>query len=303
MTAGPTDVSPTARVAARLGETVERLSRSSRSSYQNPYEALDWPASLDPEQSWFASPELSSLSGTRRWEGLDDAQRRRLCFWEAVNFFSLNIHGERALMEGLARRLYRPDLADVAPYLHHFLDEENKHSVYFGGFCRRYARVYPDRKLAFGGAAAAPGEEDFLFFARVLIFEELVDRYNVVQGRDERLHPVARFINRNHHAEESRHLVFGRQLVAGLWEAWRPRWSDEVVAAIREHLAGFVLMSWREYYNPGVYRDTGLDDPWTVADAAWSDPAQRAHRRAMSERCRTFLRDHEILAEVPIHDD
>jgi hypothetical protein len=42
-------------------------------------------------------------------------------------------------MQGLAARLYRKDLLGVASYLHHFLDEENKHSVYFGGFCTRYA--------------------------------------------------------------------------------------------------------------------------------------------------------------------
>ena len=303
MSGGTAGLSPTAAVAAGLGEVVDRLSRSSRSTYQNPYEALDWPDALDPEAAWFTSPELSSLAGTAWWDGLDEPGRRRLSFWEAVNFFSLNIHGERVLMEGLAQRLYRPDLADVAPYLHHFLDEENKHSVYFGGFCRRYARVYPDRKLAFGTAAAAPGEDDLLFFARVLVFEEIVDRYNVAQGRDERLHPLARFINRNHHAEETRHLAFGRQLVAGLWDAWRPRWDDGVVAGIRDHLAAFTRMSWREYYNPHVYRDAGFDDPWAVADEAWSHPAQRAHRRAVTARCRDFLRDHEILDEVPTDDD
>ena len=51
-------------------------------------------------------------------------------------------------MQGLAGRLYRKDLADVADYLHHFLDEENKHSIFFGGFCRRYARVYRTRQVA-----------------------------------------------------------------------------------------------------------------------------------------------------------
>jgi P-aminobenzoate N-oxygenase AurF len=303
MSGGTPELSPTAAVAAGLGALVDRLSRSSRSTYQNPYAALDWPDAVDPEADWFTSPELSSLAGTAWWDQLDEAGRRRLSFWEAVNFFSLNIHGERMLMEGLARRLYRPDLADVAPYLHHFLDEENKHSVYFGGFCRRYARVYPDRKLAFGAPAAAPGEDDVLFFARVLVFEEIVDRYNVAQGRDERLHPLARFINRNHHAEETRHLAFGRQLVAGLWDAWRPRWDDDVVAGIRAHLAAFAQVSWREYYNPHVYRDAGFADPWAVADEAWGHPAQRAHRRAVTARCRSFLRDHEILDEVPTDDD
>jgi hypothetical protein len=301
MSARSTAGSPTAQAASALADTVERLGRASRTSYQNPYQAIEWPDTIEPEQSWCTSPELSSLYGTPMWHRLGESQRRRLCFWEAVNFYSLNIHGERSLMEGLARRLYRDDLSELAPYLHHFLDEENKHSVYFGGFCSRYGRIYPDRKVAFPREPAA-GEDDFVFFANVLLFEEIVDHYNRVQGRDERLHPVARFINRNHHAEESRHLVFGRQLVATLWEAWRPLWSDEVVSRITEGLAAFVLLSWREYYNPAVYLDAGLDDPWDVADLAWNHPAQRAHRIEATASCRRFLRDHRMLDEVPIHD-
>ena len=112
---------------------------------------------------------------------------KRLSFCETVNFFSLNIHGEKRLIEGLARRLYRRGMEDLTAYLHHFLDEENKHMVYFGGFCTEYAgKVYPDRKVAFPREYAA-GEEDFLFFAQVLIFEEIVDVYNVHLATDERL--------------------------------------------------------------------------------------------------------------------
>src|SRR5262244_2032714 len=117
-----------------LRQTVERLSELSRARYTNPYAAVTWPDAVDPVGEWFFAPELSTLYGTRYWSTLDGADQRRLAFHEAANFFSLNIHGEKALMEGLAARLYRPDLVEVADYLHHFLDEENKHSVYFGGF-------------------------------------------------------------------------------------------------------------------------------------------------------------------------
>jgi len=159
-------------------KTVEKLCDSSRENYVNPYTYLEWPQMPDKEQ-WFMSPELISLYGTSAYETLSDAQRKRLSFYEAVNFFSLNIHGEKSLVEGLAQRLYRKDQNDIAPYLHHFLDEENKHMVYFGGFCLRYAgKVYPDRKMVIP-REYAPGEEDFLFFAKVMVFEEIVDVYNV----------------------------------------------------------------------------------------------------------------------------
>ena len=50
------------------------------------------------------------------------------------------------------------------------LDEENKHSVYFGGFCQRYAKVYRSRHVPMG---SQPDRDvaDLLFFANVLLFE------------------------------------------------------------------------------------------------------------------------------------
>ena len=238
------------------------------------------------------------MYGTPLWDSLDEPARRRLAFFEAANFYSLNIHGEKSLMQGLAGRLYRKDLADVADYLHHFLDEENKHSIYFGGFCTRYARVYRTRQVAW--TESRPREvEDFLFFAKTMIFEEIADRYNWLQGRDARLHPVARFINNNHHFEESRHLVFGRQLVAALWNACAPDWGDAGVADVRSYLEQFLVASWREYYNPDVYADAGFDDPWGSAETAWSAPAQREHRRSVSAKCTQFLFTTGILTKEP----
>ncbi len=266
-----------------LADTIRRLSASSRRAYQNPYEAITWPDRLDRDQ-WFTSPELISLYGTPAWHDLSERARRGLSFWEAVNFYSLNIHGERALMEGLAHRLYQPGMESVAEYLHHFLDEENKHSVWFGTFCTRYAgKVYADRKVAFP-REYADGEEDLLFFAKVSIFEEIVDRYNVTMARDERLVPVARQINANHHAEESRHLAFGRRMVAELWRQWSERWPAEVVDRVRAHLAAYVTATWREYYNPDVYRDAGFADPWATANEAWDDPTSEAHRQEITRR-------------------
>jgi hypothetical protein len=280
-----------------LSQTSARLSELSRRSYQNPYLTVAWPDRLGPEDGWFGSPELVSLYGTPRWAELDDTGRRRAAFWEAANFFSLNIHGEKTLMRGLAERLYRSDLVDVVDYLHHFLDEENKHSIYFGGFCTRYAKLYRSHQPPFSGEQPRD-VRDFLFFAKVMIFEEIADMYNQRQGRDTRLHPVARFINLNHHREESRHLVFGRLIVRKLWESAADGWSDEARAEVRDDLAAFISASWREYYNPEVYADLGFDDPWSVASEAWAAPVQCAHRTFFTRRCLTFLRNNGILLEA-----
>jgi hypothetical protein len=283
---------------AAMSGTVERLSEVSRTRYQNPYVAVQWPETLDPAAVWYFTPELSSLYGTAHWDSLDPPGARRLSFHEAANFFSLNIHGEKALMEGLASRLYRPGLSGIADYLHHFLDEENKHSIYFGGFCQRYARVYRSRHVPF---ASAPDAEtaDLLFFAKVLIFEEHADRYNVLQGKDMRLHPLARFINRAHHADEARHLVFNRAIVKALRNVCAPALDEAALTWVRSYLGQFLATTWREYYNPDVYADSGFAEPWKVAEEAWACPAQRQHRRRVSARCLKFLRSADLLLEEP----
>lgn len=277
-----------------LAETVETLCVASRDKALDPYE-LEWPERLDHEQ-WFLAPELLSLHGTEAGDALDEPARKRLSFFEAVNFFSLNIHGERPLVAGLADRLYRPGSEDVEAYLHHFLDEENDHMVYFGGFCRRYAgKVYPDRKMVVP-REYAPGEEDLLFFARVLVFEEIVDVYNVRCARDERLHPLARKIHLLHHLDESRHLVFGRRFVKELFDRHAPSWPRETLAGVREYLAAYVAATWREYYNPSVYADAGLPgDPYEIREKAIAHPAQRAHRQAVTAPCLRLLRESGIL--------
>lgn len=276
--------------------TVKKLCDASIKDYINPYSSFDWPEAVNPEQ-WFTSPELISLHGTDVYENLADAGKKRLSFYEAVNFFSLNIHGEKSLVEGLAERLYRKGNDEVTGYLHHFLDEENKHMVYFGGFCMRYAgKIYPNRKLVFP-REYEPGEEDFLFFAQVLMFEEIVDVYNVMMSRDERLIPIARQINLLHHHDEARHLVFGRHVVKDLFDRHSPRWSGETRQAVREYLKHYLVAMWKEYYNPDVYRDFGFEAPFQILEMAFEK--NRAHRKRISEGCVRYFLENEMLDEEP----
>jgi hypothetical protein len=282
-----------------MAAIVEKLCRASEREYYNPYDSFVWQDSLDMSE-WYTSPQLISIYGTPAYEAVTENQQKRLSFFEAVNFFSLNIHGEKSLIEGLAKRLYAKDSKPVSPYLHHFLDEENKHMIYFGGFCMRYAgKIYPDRKMAFDREYAA-GEEDFLFFAKVMIFEEIVDYYNVKMGVDPNLNAVAREINMLHHRDEARHLVFGRKVVADLYEKFSPTWSAETLQGVRDYLEGYLHATWKEYYNPAVYKDAGLADAYQLQKSAMEHPTCRAHRAAVSKACVQFFCDHDILTGVPV---
>jgi hypothetical protein len=287
----------TAEKVSAMAAVVDKLCRASEREFYNPSE-FTWPDSLEMND-WYTSPQLISLYGTPEYERLSDDDCRRLSFFEAVNFFSLNIHGEKSLVEGLAQRLYAKESKTISPYLHHFLDEENKHMMYFGGFCMRYAgKVYPDRKVSFP-REYEPGEEDFCFFAKVMIFEEIVDYYNVKMGMDERLVEVVRQINMLHHRDEARHLVFGRKLVHELFQHNAPNWSKETLQSVRDYIVSYLKTTWTEYYNPSVYKDAGLDQPYELQKSAMSDERCVAHRKTVSQACVNFLLEHKILLEEP----
>ena len=283
---------------SELATVAARLSERSAEAAADPRPPIAWPAAW-PADAWSMSPELVSLHGTAAWDALDEAGQKRLAFFECANFFTLNIHGERALMEGLARRLYARDLAGHAHYIHHFLAEENQHMTWFGGFCQRYlGKVYPDRKIVIP-REHAPGEEDLLFFARVLVFELIVDGFNLRMAKDERLHPVIREINRRHHEDESRHLAFGRLLVEDLWARFAPTWSEATRAGVQTYMAGYLEATWREYYNPDVYKDAGLAEPYKLARETPAHPAARARRAEIDRRCVRILAEIGLLPTTP----
>lgn len=237
------------------------------------------------------SPELVSLHGTQHWDALDEERRQLLSFFELVNFFSINIHGERMLIEGLARRLYRTHTDTVSPYLHHFLDEENKHMFYFGRFCNQYAgKIYPEKKFSVE-REYADGEEEFLFFARVMLFEEMVDIYNRRMARDERLVPISREINRLHHFEEARHLAFGRRVVEELFSVHADDWEAEVRERVADELVQFLDATWKELFNPEVYKDAGLNDAYALRRRILQEPVTKAGKKTLSRRsARTLLK-------------
>jgi hypothetical protein len=193
--------------------------------------------------------------------------------------------------------LYRGDL--YTAYLHHFLDEENKHMVYFGTYCLRYAgKIYPDRKMMLP-REYFPGEEDFLFFARVLVFEEIVDVYNRRMAQDLRLDSVVRDINRMHHRDEARHLTFGRRLVQELFERFAPGWPPDTLAGVRSSLMEYAMATWKEYFNPDVYRDLGLPEPYVVAREAFASAAASARRRDLTGPALQLLVSAGVLEEIP----
>ncbi|MDF1782512.1 MAG: diiron oxygenase [Alcanivoracaceae bacterium] len=266
-----------------LTDLSDTLSRASQKRFRNVFSDFSWPEQLDGDERFY-TPELISLYGTAQYDALDYAARRKLGFYELINFFSLNIHGEKYLLAGMSDRLYRKYPAEISRYIHHFIDEENKHMSLFGNFCSRYHRVYPDKKF-YTGDKAKNAYEDILFFSKVVVFEEIVDYYNLTLANDEKVHPLVRDINRYHHEDEVRHLAFGRKIVADLFAECRDDLSDGDLAFIEEHVYEYFLATMKEYCNPYAYRDTGIRATYEAYRAATASDAWRDRLALLSRQC------------------
>ena len=282
-------------------ELAPRLSEASVRKAWDVYSAFDWPESLEPAAHWYMSPELISIYGTTVWDGLDETARKRLSFYEIVNFFSFVLYGERPLVSGLMNRMYRKNtIGAVTDYLHHFVDEENKHMIMFGMFCNRYAgRVYPEKKIVLPREYAR-GEEDIAFFCKVLIVEELGDYYNLKMMSDKTIHPLVARINKVHHVDEARHLGFGRQYLRELVAEYRPGWDEVELSSFRKWLVEYLISSWGDFYNPAVYKDAGLPDGYGIRKQALQDSTCRSFRKTASEKLVEYFQEVGLLTEPPV---
>ncbi len=280
-------------------ELSERLSRMSRDKFYDVYKQFEWPDELGADYLAM-SPEITTLSGTEIWSSLTDEQKRKLTICETATLFSNTLNGERLLVAGLSNQLYSgaatPEITD---YLHHFLDEENKHMIMFGIFCHKYiGRVYPDKKITFP-SKYAPGEELMRFYALAMVVEAYGDYFNVQVMKDDRCDPLVRDISRVHHLDEARHLSFDRAYLTELAAEHLPAWEAETLSKLQDWLAGFMRVYWFTFYNPAAYRDAGIDEPYEVQKIAMASPAQKELRQTVSQNIGKFFLKIGLLKEFP----
>jgi P-aminobenzoate N-oxygenase AurF len=167
---------------------------------------------------------------------------------------------------------------------------------FFATFCWKYGRkIYPNRKLAFSIDEVAPDVESFLVFSRILIFEEIVDFFNLRMGRDEALHPIIRQVNSIHHQDESRHIAFGREIVKKLFHHVAATQPADQVAEAQDYLKRYLVASIQSLYSPAVYRDAGIAEPYELRSALLQDPARRAADERTLRRTLDFFQGNGIL--------
>ncbi|GAA1926440.1 hypothetical protein GCM10009716_38260 [Streptomyces sodiiphilus] len=288
-------------VTDRFKEVLDRLSTKSIEDYYNPYQQFDWPDRLDENRLWM-SPELLTPYGTRHFEELGEETLIRLSKWESINFYSLNVHGIRELLIEVVNRIHMPGFEVPSDFFHHFIGEENEHMWFFAEFCRRYGgKIYSSTAMR-AESDWEPEVENFLVFARILFFEELVDHYNSRMAQDASLCDTVRQVNRIHHQDESRHIAFGRELVTLLHDRMRERIDEERCREVEAYLKRYVVFSVNSLYNPHVYRDAGVPDPLGLRNSLVADELRRPIERRIIRKPLAFFRRTGIFSdeELPV---
>ncbi len=280
---------------SRFRDILDRLNSMSIDDYYNPYRVFEWPDEL-PADMWWMTPSLTTTYDTDIAAELTTEQLHALSRHESINFYSLNVHGIRELLIEVVQRIHTAEFAMPSEFFHHFIGEENEHMWFFAEFCLRYgSKIYKQPR---GGAETIPpnNAESLLVFARILIFEELVDHFNSKMSLDENLHETIRRINRIHHQDESRHIAFGRELVRVLFEKFREQATGEQLNQVSDYLTRYMEFSFESLFNPQVYRDAGIEKPLEVRRRLLGGPRRPKFEQQVFRKTLSFLTKSGILS-------
>ncbi|WP_016910193.1 AurF N-oxygenase family protein [Streptomyces xiaopingdaonensis] len=252
-----TTVTTTSHHEAVEDDVSQKLLDSAATLAYDPATEVDWETPLDKDFHG-ASPEWSSLYGTRYWKEMTEEQRKELTRQEAASVASTGIWFEMILQQMLLRDIYAkdPTSSDFQFALTEIADE-CRHSIMFArGAAKLGAPPYkPPRAVLELGRAFKTVAFGEAAYAAILVAEEVLDVMQRDWMRDERVVPFVRTINNIHVVEESRHMKFARE---------QTRRRLRKAGPTRRHLQAFVVAV-ASYFivtsmvNKDVYANAGLD--------------------------------------------
>lgn len=277
-------------------DRIANLVKLSKERHVFSFTRFDWVENIT-DTDWWCSPELLSIHGTPYFEQAPEAQKKLLSKWECINLFSLNVVGEQELVAGVAELLHTPMLKEANDFLHHFIDEENQHMWYFAKFCEKYGgKIYGNKKIQLSSMKLDSKLSILVRFAQIFIFEEVGHYYNVKIAQDQRVHPFIREINDAHRNDESRHIAFGRVLLAKLASGIEQEYPPETLQMVSAHLQKYIQLTIESLYNPTMYRDAGFASGIAVRSALLADPVrQNFHSSVLLKKITTLLIDINLL--------
>ena len=288
----PATTRTAATTGASEGSVAQRLLRSSAKQSYDPDVDIDWDAPL-VDGLWFMLPERMSLYGTPLWETLSHDQRLELSKHEAASIASVGLWFEIILMQMVVRDVYDQDpRSSRAQYALTEVGDECRHSVMFARAIERCGvpAYGPSPHVHRLGRAFKSLASGVSAYAAILVAEEILDRWQREQMKDERVQPLIRMVSRIHVLEEARHMTFARDQVA----AAVPRLSKRELAWHRTLTAQTSFMAARTLVNPAVYAAVGLD-PREARRQALGNPHYQASVAWMGEKVTAFLDEQGLI--------
>ena len=135
-------------------------------------------------------------------------------------------------------------------------------------------------------------------FAKIVLFEEIVDHFNSRVAADSSIDPFIRELNSVHHRDESRHISFGREMVLWLYEGLKRDADEPLMRAVDEYLRGYLLNSVQMLYNPTVYQDAALPgDAYARRRRLIEHKGRLAAHMAFVRKPEAFLLKHGMISK------
>jgi hypothetical protein len=273
----------------------ERLLRSTAARGYDPEVDIDWSAPLEPGKGYLLERRCS-LYGTPLWDEMSLGQRAELSKHEAASVAGAGIWLEAVLMRMLARLAYHGDpLTRHVQYALTELGEETRHTTMLARMIERLGTpcYRPPRHVRVLGTLLAATARGPAMWGAILLGEEIVDRLQREQVRDESIQPLIRMVSRIHITEEARHVGFARaELIRSTGRVRRLALPYHKMVLAR---TAFVVS--RILISPDVYRAVGLD-PRQARRAALANPYHRDTLRYGGEKVVAFLGEAGLIGRT-----
>jgi hypothetical protein len=244
--------------------TARKLISASEKKKYDPFNRVEYQARLNGDR-WQFPERFLSLYDLPIYEDLSDEQKWRLSLLEAVNFFSVNIHGEQALVAAMEPRLYRNKRVGEDPvssqYMQRFIHEENSHTYMLAEYCLRYhGSVLPDRAFAVAQPKLSPETEDLLFWGRVYVLESYLGFVNQNAKNDGDLDSTPRQVHEFHLIDEARHKAWDKVMIEENLNRARKKRLDSEIETVKGLMSSYQEYIYQSSCNPTVYRLLGLEN-------------------------------------------
>ncbi len=272
-----------------------RLINGSEKKKFDPFNRVNYQESLDGDR-WQFPEEFLSLFDQPIYNDLTDEQKWRLSLLEAVNFFSVNIHGEQALVSAMEPRLYRDKRAGEDPvsskYMQRFIHEENSHTYMLAEYCLRYhGSVLPDRAFAVEHPKLTPELDDLLYWGRIYILESYLGFINQIAMKNPDLDSTAHQVHKFHLVDEARHKAWDKAMIEENLRRAKVKNHDSGIQVVKKLMATYEEYIYQSSCNPAVYRALGLENGMKLRSQVLESDKRRQLLRPWSDGLAKYYSD------------